>query len=1332
MKILKEIFKRPVTIIFSIFLIIIIGVLSTTNMAINLLPDISLPYLAVKTVYVGADASTVENKVTNVIEEAISSISDIYNISTYSIDSGSVVVVQFDYGTSLEKKEDEINDKLQIIELPSNCGKPEITKVDLNGESIFSMSLSSDNNINLISNKAHELEKRFLSISGVGSVSISGAKREEIAVKPINGLEFIAGFLVTELVKDNSLDIPLGEIKDSDGKISINNISSAKTIEAINNMMISAELNQTYISLFLGIQNTISSIEKMNVEELEQMKEDALDILEFINELEAKNNDELDELVNGINAIKSLVVTIEENTSSGLKLMWSQILKGLFEDETFKGLSDDELHEMADHYNISYGLLKWLQDNSEIDPATNKTYAEAKWNKIVEFREANPNDIEDILYADLFYDIELIPSDINDPDYKTKEEIADSVKLSRTINTVVLDSIVTDLKDGKKIDNSKYASLFYTTTEKYDIPLTGEVIKLIRDSHFEDNYNIFYEYKSNHIHEEYNDENVLIYVGDDISSSDFMSLYYQMTFDDEFSLKPTEKLLEFVRNADFTDSTIKCRICEIADVSFESNYETRAYFNGKESIQIDIYANSGSNATSIANNAKKIIEEFNNSNTEYSAVMLNNQADFINDSLSNALVSLLIGMVLAVLVIYLFLRKVKSSFIIAISMPISILLTLICLYLMGITLNMVSVGGLAVGIGMLVDNSIVVLESITSERAKGKDVFTASIDGVKLVLGSLIGSTLTSICVFFPILCIQGLTKEIFADLSWAVIFSLSFSLLVAILIIPTLFCLLYKKEDINKENKKEGKYLIKLKNFYGNLLVKALKKKWLIALSAIIIFLASIGLVFTCPIEFLPSIDQRKIEVTVNFSNSDEEEYCQNKTLEAYNLIYENINDIKYAALDVGISGLIKTDQTGKILLEFNENAKATKYIVEDIRELLMSNNYNAKYQVQEIDGVVASLVGGMNGVSVKILGNDVDVLKEIADKIESDVKQKDGIKNVSDNMLESSMSYKLEFNKEKIAEYKLDYEAIVKTLRIGLSGYEVSSISDDIKELDVVVKFSDNSINEYYEGIDKFIVGFDDDSNVIYLDDICNINTEYGRSVIRKSDGLNELTISIESYGIDTNTASKYLKESTKKVLKDYPTFTYSIGGVSSYLSDAFEGLAIALIISFFLLFGIMACLFESLRKPCIIIFSFPFAFTGGFLALAITRVSLNVVSFIGLIMLMGVIINDAIVLNERIDQVRETNSNDRDAVINGCKERVRAVLMTTLTTVLALIPMALGIGKGGELMQPLGIVAIGGMTIGTVVTLFLIPSVYCIFYKIDFKEKEEKQNDPNNSHE
>ena len=1329
MKILKAIFQRPVTIFFVIVLSIVFGVLSTTGMAINLLPDMAFPYLTVSTVYVGADAETVDKKVTLPLENSLKTVSDLRDISTYSLDSASIVIMQFQYGTDLDKKEKEVGDAIDGVSLPSDAKTPTIAHIDLNSSSVFTLAVYSDEkDMNSVYDAASELKDELSTISGVESATFTGAPNVGVRVDMINGLESFAPLIVQALAKDAGYDIPLGDMVTDDGGISVINRSAASSIEELKNLSIGVDLPATYQSAFRSAQEGIKHLEEMNVEDCESFHEDALDMRKAMDELDAKNVDELNELYDDVAFMKALINLIENYSAPSLSLLWSTTLKAIVEDPDFQSMSEEDLHKVADDANVSYDLLKWAQDNSATDPTTGKTYAEGKWNKIVDFRKAHPDEVKDEDYPALFYELEIHSSDPTSEDYKSEEDIVDEVRGARILSLSGLRNYIDKRENEEEITDSDYGALFIVGGDQGLTTLSPLVISFVRDSHFEANYEIFYHYKKNHVHEEeVVDEETgtssTKMVGDPISSKDFMAMYDQMVFDQEPDLKPTERLLDFIRGVDFTSSKVIFDLKQACDVYLSTTYESIAYFNGKQAIQIDLYAASGANAASISRSAQSMIEAYNKKGLSVQAVMINNQANFISDSLSNALVSLLIGMFLAVIVIYLFLRKVKSSLIIAVSMPISVFLTLICLYLMGITLNMVSVGGIAVGIGMLVDNSIVVLESITSERSKGKKALEASVDGVKLVMGSLIGSTLTSICVFFPILFIRGLTREIFADLAWAVIFSLSFSLLVAIFIIPTLFCLFYgRKEGTSAEvqSEKKSPLFARFTNWYSRVLEKGLRHKGMVILSALGIFGLSFLLIFACKIEFMPSIDQGKIDVNISFRSDDKDKYCQDETHKAYQLIYDNVDNIESISMSSGNSGFLETGQQGQIAIQLGQNHKKTAEVVEEIRALLDQSSLARDFSIYEVDGVVASIVGGFSGVTVTVQGPDVEVLKEIAIKAKADVMKKEGVKAASDDMLDTSFSYTITFDKAKLVEKNLDYEALVSTLRVGLSGYDVSTLSEGNEDYSVTVGWGEEAI-PYYGNLSDLIVGFDQEGNVIRLAEVANITLTEGRHIIRKTNGLNLLSISIETYGLDTNTATRYLTDSVNYVLRDYPGYTSASTGLSFYLSDAFEGLFIALIISFFLLYGVMACLFESLRKPFIIIFSFPFAFVGGFLALAISRVSINVVSFIGLIMLMGVIINDAIVLNERIDQLVESGMEKRKAVIEGCRQRLRAVLMTTLTTVLALIPMALGLGKGGALMQPLGVVAIGGMSLGTIVTLILIPSVYCWFYRIKFKKEE-----------
>lgn len=1332
MKFLKEIYKRPLTIAFVIIIMLVLGIFSTSSMTVNLLPNIEFPYLTVQTIYAGASAEVIDKKITTVLQNDLSTMSGIHSIDTYSLDNASVILLQFDYGTNIDKKEEELEKRLAQIELPSDCSKPEISDIDFNNTAIYSFTMySQEDDMEALYQEASNMKTQIQSIDGVGDVSLVGSPQKTIEVETINGLEMLSGLLVKEIAENKALDIPLGEIDSEGNKITINNDSGVKTVEEIQNMQISATLENDQLVKIQEVQTLIKQMESMTSETLHNIKDESQGMLDFIDTLETSTNEERNALINNLTMMKTLTNLLETYSATSLQFMWDNALKTLVESESFKNMTDEQLQTIAKDFSLSYELLKWLQINAEINPETNVTYAEEKWAILVNFKTNHPDVINDEDYIQLLYDLEVVSNDVNNENYMSESDILDAIKLSRIVNTTFLNNVVTTLNNGETPTNAQYASIFTLTGSTHTLPVTATTLEFIRDPNFMDNLEVFYQYKLTHEHievvenEDGTSENVL--VADPMPSQDFVDLLNQMTFSSPLPVKLTAPLVDFIRNLDATNQNVTFKASDIASVELTSVYSDFAYYNSKRAIQIDVYANSNGNASNIARSIEKLIDKGNESNKGITIVSLNNQADFINDSLVNALVSLLIGMFLAVAVIYLFLRKMKSSLIIAISMPLSVLCTLFCLYLMGITLNMVSVGGIAVGIGMLVDNSIVVLESITSEKAKGKSNMRAAVDGVKLVLGSLIGSTLTSVCVFFPILFINGLTKEIFADLSWAVIFSLSFSLLVAILIIPTLFCLFYRRKKnrtVDNSVRPEGKFFTKIKNWYLNFLKKALKHKKATILASLGIFAASIALIFACNIEFMPTVDQHTLQLTIKYEYGDDPNDCQKKTYQAYELIENNIENVEYISQSIGMSGLVSTTQTGTILVKLTDKSKATKNVIEDIRNVFIDNNYNENYEIMEIDGIVASLTGGLSGISVSIYGEDVDTLKEISKEIQEDVLKKEGIRHYSDNMLNEVQSYTIKFDLDALKAQNIDYQTLVQTLRIGLAGYDVAYLDVGNEEIKVNVSWREDAIGDYYDSLDKFVVGYDTDTNPIYLENVAEIQLKTGRNVIRKSGELNVLDISIETFGIDTNTASKYLQQSTDKVLKNYPGYESKASGVSYYLSDAFGGLVIALIISFFLLFGVMACLFESLRKPLIIIFSLPFAFTGAFIALAVTRVSLNIVSFIGLIMLMGVIINDAIVLNERFNQLREEyKMDDKNAIINGCSQRLRAVLMTTLTTVLALIPMALGLGQGGTLMQPLGIVAIGGMTVGTLATLIIIPCAYALVYRIDFGDKKTK---------
>lgn len=896
--------------------------------------------------------------------------------------------------------------------------------------------------------------------------------------------------------------------------------------------------------------------------------------------------------------------------------------------------------------------------------------------------------------------------------------------------------VFTENDDGKAVVNVAEKQLFVNnfgrlTDEKGNLVDENGNILQLSDQQIAENY---YTYGS-----------WLIF-----TDQEFLDLYSQLNLDVDLGVKLTADTTRFLRICNFSENvnTLIVPVAYVGRVEERQDEQSYAQYNGLLAATVKVYAVADANTTKVVQNVKKVIAQ---NSFESDVLLLDDNAQFITDSISNVLTSIIIGGVLAVLVIYLFVRKIGSSLVISVTMPLSVLVALLGLWAMDITLNMVSLGGLAVGIGMLVDNSIVVLESITKHRDGGESVFDSCLNGTREVAGSLLASTLTNVCVFFPILFAKGLTREIFYDLVWAVIFSIVMSLLVAVTAIPSLYHLIYKKPRVRRKQKgevncedleprarnahapkttvtkgkrKTGGKIYALEQGYGKVLGKVLSKRVLVCVVALAVFGASVLLVFTTGTEFLPSVDKGLVEINMTFQNGATLQEIKEAGVKAADAVSQRYGEgVQYVSLTVGKQGMLATNVTNVLRVQLDVNKLNTEQTVQEIRALLANQNLNAKsVSVRAMDGVVAEVTGGMAGQSVTLLSDDMDALAQAASKVAEKLKTVEGIATVTDKTAPKTQQISFVFNKDECAKRGVDYQNAVLMLRVGLSGYTAANVSVEGQTEEVIVQFDETTSS--LEELTNVVVGFDENGTVL-LKDVLKTDengnlytTDYVVSVVDKKDGKFVTTVEVESFGADTGTMSKRISAAVAEVLADYPTVEYREGGVAAYLTDAFNGLVVSLIAAFLLLYGVMACQFESLLKPFVVIMSIPFSFTGGFLALVITGTTLNVVSFVGIIMLMGVIVNGAIVMIDKINLLISEGMPAQQAVVEGCKSRLRPILMTTLTTVLALVPLALGLGRGGELMQPMGIVVIGGLLLGTLVTLVLIPCFYCIVKRISFQ--------------
>ena len=1362
-KILSSVIKQPVTVVMLTLLLIFGGVVGTLGMPLQLIPDMQIPIVSVVVTYPGASAATVEDTVTVKVSDALGGVNGVEQVYTFSYDNVSAVMLEFGFGVDIEEKKSEMLRHVTALDLPDGCSDPEVTDVDLNGEATATLYVTAGSgDVELAAEEAEKFASSLSAINGVGSVELDGEPAHGVTVRPIKGLE--SGILLlVQALSGGEYDLPLGSIETSDGAVQVRNLSDVTDTDDIRALPVTLPAEIT--AMLAGGEELFTYYENATPEELNEAldeiddgqpgTDDLRDSLAAIDALYAEND---------YTRIEDYAMVKYYGELLGLP---SDVLYSAYTSDRYsaltkaaKDLTDGEIYDLADTLEETIGGLPVGAETLFMARSdANDGYG---LGDIAEYRHAKEQSATLVgLYS---------PTDAD------RAELAESAELTQTgaedvafvseYNRSGLSAVARAKYNNEPLDASDYAMLYAGTERAADLPFiaTSTGMKFILSEHYAENAQTLRDFKT---------ENPSL-----LDAQKSYELYTLLDLSDVTDFELTEGLVTLMRGKDFSaDGVSIVKIGDIATVTgpgdegYTPAYDAYAYLDGVQGVKISVFAAQGANGAEIVRQIKDAV-----ANTVFSdgvrVVLTDDQSEFISDSVSGVLVSMIIGGVLAVLVIYVFLRKVKPSLIISVTMPLSVLSALLLLSLLGITLNMVSLGGLAVGIGMLVDNSIVVIEAISKRRDAGDRPYRAAVNGTAEVAGALVGSTLTTVCAFIPIMFVGGLCAEIFTDMAWAVIWSLTFSLLVAVTVIPTMYVLFspdgrllrggslakaeLKKEDAEMtapselvtettavaaeattseapatgtRKKPRRSVMGAVEKAYGKLIERVLRFKALVVVIAVILFAGSMALAFTAGTEFLPSVDKGQINIGLAYNGGTSLEEAESDAFGLADSIESAVDGIESISVSVGVQGLLAFNNTGSIDIKLGKTAGKTSEVTQRIREIVMTARSEGKLPntsaatVTEIDGVVESLTGGMSDISVTVRGEEQALLAEIGAEctaiLSTGKYAERGFVNVTDSMGEDNKvtEYDIGFDRYALAERGIDYAQAVMTLRVGLAGYTAATATVDGVDCDVTVVFEDGAVADI-DDLEAFVLGYYD-GEAVRLRDVATITRTEADSVIKKEDGAYSITITAEVYDLDSGTAVELMREAAESVLarecEDGVTYADKgyvcvSSGVATYLDDAFSGLYVALVVSLLLLFGVMAAQFGSAIKPLIIMCAIPFSFTGGFLALAITGSTLNVVSLVGLIMLMGVIVNNAIVMLEKIKQLQEEGYSHYEAVVKGCSSRLRPILMTTLTTVLALIPLALGLGSGGELMQPLGIVVMGGLLVGTLVTLVLIPCIYC----------------------
>ena len=852
----------------------------------------------------------------------------------------------------------------------------------------------------------------------------------------------------------------------------------------------------------------------------------------------------------------------------------------------------------------------------------------------------------------------------------------------------------------------------------------------------------------------------------------------------------------------------------------DASEESYSKINGQQGIQISFQKQNDVGITEASANILAALDEILENNPDAGYMVLLDQGEYINTSISSVVQNIIIGGLLAVLILFVFLKDIKPTLIIGLAIPISVIAAFMFMYFSNVTLNLVSMGGLALAIGMLVDNAVVVIENIYRMIQEGKTKKEASIEGAKQVAGAITASTLTTVAVFLPIVFVEGLISDVFMSMALTIAFALGASLIIALSVVPSMSAkMLNDQKEI-----KEGKVIHTLKSWYESSVLFTIKHKALTISIVLVLLLGSFFAVYQKGFILLPESDEGSIEVSVETQSLTSFQGKANLADEMTE-IFMDMEDVETVATTIGSSsGMAMMSMFGSGSdISFTINLKSNRKLSTMDNEKLIIDvldtfDYSSVEGINDTDildynvsaqNSAGALTGG-SGIAIKISGYDLLTLESIANDISEILAGVDHVIEIDNGVSQGSDNVKLTVNQDQAMTYGLTIEDINQNLNYlfdnlsglttneavtveiegitydlnipneALEGFSLNLFGDYLTFLGGVKLFDDQTrtmIEAYQESSNmsiyvpnfmlptyvdgtpiQFIVNpylkvdqgeivlnpmdmvnptldslavaplydLDDESqSVTSIDKVTGFQTIY-------TDGTNRyLTVTAqieEGYNV-TLISSDVTEQVNQYIESDFESYGsgYDITFVceNEEIMQALSDLVIAAIVAILLVYMIMAIQFQSLVYPLIILATIPLAFTGGFIALFITNMNLSMVSIMGLIILVGVVVNNGIVLIDYINKLREQGLGVKDAIVEAGKTRLRPIFMTALTTILALVVIAIGVGEGSELLQPMAITAIGGLIYATILTLVVVPSIYALFNRKVIKKEIDDVN-------
>ncbi len=777
-------------------------------------------------------------------------------------------------------------------------------------------------------------------------------------------------------------------------------------------------------------------------------------------------------------------------------------------------------------------------------------------------------------------------------------------------------------------------------------------------------------------------------------------------------------------------------VAEIRDTLEKSTMDERA--NGKLGVRVMIQKQSGANTVEIVKEIQKrlpAIEASLPSDVEVDLIFEGSQE--ITDAIGSLSETIMYAFIFVVLVVMIFLGRWRATFIICMTIPVSLICSFIYLFATGSTINIISLSSLSIAIGMVVDDAIVVLENISSHIDRGSKPKEAAIYATNEVWLSVIATTLVVVAVFLPLTMVPGMAGIMFRELGWIVTIVVCVSTAAAITLTPMMSAYLLKADGNNHQYKGIGivykpidKALAWLDRAYARGLNWVVTHRRITVFSLLALFVASLGLITQVPTEFFPPSDNGRISATVELEQNIGVDYTARIARQIDNIIYERYPEIEMVSASAGASSsdnaFAAMQTTGSHIINYNLRLPRSTERERSIYEIsdLLRKEFEQIPEIREFTVTPGGQQGGMNGsatVNIKVFGHDIDTSNEIANDLRNQMSEIPGMRDVQLSRDDLRPELNVVFDRDKLAYYGINSATASTFVRNRINGLAACKYREDGDEYDILIRYAEEHRTQI-EDVENIIL-YGATGQPVKLKEVATVREEFAAPTIERENRQRIITV---KGSVGDGIALGDMVPHVQKLIDEYDTpdgISLELGGTIEDQGEAFADLGVLFILIVILVYIVMATQFESLKYPFIIMFTIPFAFTGVFVALWLTNTPLSLIALIGAIMLVGIVTKNGIVMVDYMNLLIERGSDVFDAVIAGGKSRLRPVLMTSFTTVLGMVPMAVGGGEGSEIWKPMGISVIGGLTFSTILTLFFVPVLYSIMMEREQRKGREK---------